>query len=704
MNFKSCCDKIRAVLTNNILVIYYTLLTLAIFYPLFAPGYILTLDTIWAADRNYVADHILNNGFGGQLPFLALLQFSEIFLPAWLTQKIILFLVFFISGWAAHTSVPSRSAIGKYFGGTLYAVNPFIYTRFLAGHLYLLLAYAFVPLAVRSFSDFLHDNTKWKQPLVWTTVIAIFDFHIFLLVLLMQLCIFLFVLAEIKHDRKIIFKNTLVFGFKFFLVNMFWILPVFVTTFSGSSVLNNISAPDLTAFTGQGTLSGNILISIAMMYGFWRGGYIYPFHLAPKWIFIGLFTIILFFAVYGFIVNTKKSMNKGLVVAAIISLVLASGVTYPSFAPIFNYLFEHLIIFKGMRDSQKFVAIIVFVYAVLGSLGVHELCSNISTNKRFTSLTKDKQRIFSFILAGIILAVPLLYSVTIFNGFSGQVTPKDYPPEWYEINDLLMNDTKDVDVLFFPWHMYMTFGWSERRIANPASIFLDKPVISGQNAEVGSIQTQSSNPTQYYMEYLLEHKNEITNFGELITPLNVKYIILAKELDYQKYDFLYNQTDLELLKENDKLVVFRNLHNTSRIRQVTSLKEIKTWNELVEESKIIDINDYGFVFVYDNADTIEQWKELSYTRKSAFTFQVPETGPYMIFTSPTHDQNGWVLNGNNGLDSVGLYSVFAQTKRSGADNTISFRPIIFHIIGCLISLIALLFIFYPFSKLKKHAK
>jgi hypothetical protein len=87
----------------------------------------------------------------------------------------------------------------------------------------------------------------------------------------------------------------------------------------------------------------------------------------------------------------------------------------------------------------------------------------------------------------------------------------------------------------------MTFNWSDRRIANPASIFFNKNILYEQNMEVGSIYTQSSNPTQHYIGYLLDHRNEITNFGELTSPLNTRYIILSKDVDHLQYDFLYNQ-------------------------------------------------------------------------------------------------------------------------------------------------------------------
>jgi len=699
-------NKIPSVIITNFSFIYYALLALAIFFPLLAPGYILTLDTICAPNRNYIVEYIFCNCIGGQIPFLAMIQFFELFLPAWFIQKVILFSVFFISGISAHVCVPSKSTIGKYFGGTLYAVNPFIYTRFLAGHLYLLLAYAFAPLAIKSFYDFLQDNHKWKKALLWTTIVAIFTPHVFFMVLLIQMCIFIFVIADAKNEKISIIKNTLRLYLVFSITNMFWILPVLLSVSAGSSILSNISDFDLTAFTGRGTISGNILISIAMMYGFWRGGYIYPFHLAPKWIFILLFTALLFFAVHGFLSNAKKPLHRGLALSAIFSLVLASGITYPYFAPIFEYLFENFFIFKGMRDSQKFVGVLVLVYSFLGSAGVDELFSSFRSNRRIKALSVEKQKIYSIVMAVLILAVPFLYSFTIFNGFYKQIEPRDYPPEWYEVNEFLLSDTEDFDVLFLPWHMYMTFKWSGRRIANPASIFFNKPIISGQNVEVGSIQTQSSNPTQQYIGYLLEHKTGINNLGELLTPLNVKYVILTKDVDYRMYDFLYDQSDLELVKENKELVVFRNLHNTSRIREVTSIQSIKDWSDLVEQSKTTEINNYGFILTSGDPYEIgpepsAMVKNIKYTKISPFKYQFFNTSEYVIFTSSTHNQNGWVVNGNDSLDSTGLYSVFrANENNEDSENceNIYYEPFFLHLIGSTFSLVAILFLSYPYMQ------
>ncbi len=55
------------------------------------------------------------------------------------------------------------------------------------------------------------------------------------------------------------------------------------------------------------------------------------------------------------------------------NFILASGVNGP-FGEIVRWLFDNTIL-KGFRDSQKFVAMMVLAYSVLGGLGVNKIKS-----------------------------------------------------------------------------------------------------------------------------------------------------------------------------------------------------------------------------------------------------------------------------------------------------------------------------------------
>lgn len=195
-------------------------------------------------------------------------------------------------------------------------------------------------------------------------------------------------------------------------------------------------------------------------------------------------------------------------------------------------------------------------------------------------MMKNK-KIVKFSLSAVIiiaLITPLIYSFTFFNGFAGQIRPTDYPPDWYKINNFLNEDKQDFKILFLPWHRYMNFGWvnnTNKRIANPAGNFFDKEVISGTNIEIGKKYRDINSPEQDYIDSLLNKRDNITDFGELISILNVKYVILTKESDYKKYFFLFNQTDLELVKETETLYVFKNKNDILKIYQTDDISDTR---------------------------------------------------------------------------------------------------------------------------------
>ena len=49
--------------------------------------------------------------------------------------------------------------------------------------------------------------------------------------------------------------------------------------------------------------------------------------------------------------------------------------------------------------------------------------------------------------------------------------------------------------------------------------------------------------------------------------INVKYVILAKEKDYKNYFYLFNQSDLELIKDTENLYLFKNKNEVNKFYQ-----------------------------------------------------------------------------------------------------------------------------------------
>jgi hypothetical protein len=257
------------------------------------------------------------------------------------------------------------------------------------------------------------------------------------------------------------------------------------------------------------------------------------------------------------------------------------------------------------------------------------------------------------------LSSPFVYSYTQLFGFIGQIRNLEYPSEWYEIKDVIDQDASDFKILILPWHLYMHQSWIGRKIADPASGFFNKPFLTGENMEWGGIETQSTKPEQYYIQLLLNNKVRIKSLGNLLAPLNVKYIVLLKEVDYRDYDFLYNQIDFKVVKENAMVTLFENQHETSRFYMVDDVRNVTDWNKLIDISSDEDLLTHLYSIGQENTSSVQP-KTVSPLNSSEistveYEVEVPEEG-YVVF-SDFYDKN-WMINSVAPVSNLGLSNAF----------------------------------------------
>lgn len=591
---------------KHIHLTFYLILSLVILSVLLKPGYILSLDMIFGPSPKPDFYGFGGPAFGGGIWLSSLIQLWSSTVSTWVVQKVILVLIFFLSGISAHSLIETKSRVPRYFAGLLYMINPFVYVRFLAGHWVILLAYAITPFAIKYFLKFLDDPSrknilKTFIPLVFISVSP----HVLALNLLAFLIIFCFKAADLRSRIKKVVPGLIPLALAFLALNAYWVVPLATAK---ETTVQQITERDLFVFAPHGE-GLSIPYSLATMYGFWRGGYTYTKDIFPAWHLF--FIVILFLAVHGFISNYRDRKVQSLAAIGLISFFLAMGALGP-----LRPLFENFTLLSGFRDSQKFVGLLVLAYACLGALGVNSLLSHFKRNNR---------KILSISIVAIALATPIAYNFTQF-GFWGQLQPTDYPADWYRANEILNADNQNFNVLFLPWHAYMDFKFvpnQDKRIANPAPSFFDKPIISGQNLEVPGIYTQSTNPGQRYVESILS-SGSIS--GENLRLLNVKYVMLVKEVDYAWYLEMLDNSDLEPIFDSENLVLYKNPEQVSR---------------------------------FYNADELSPGalEPLEYEVISQVEYEVTgDNEKYTIFVPPNLDSSDWVLDG--GAAPSGFYAAW----------------------------------------------
>jgi hypothetical protein len=153
----------------------------------------------------------------------------------------------------------------------------------------------------------------------------------------------------------------------------------------------------------------------------------------------------------------------------------------------------------------------------------------------------------------IIVFIIVLQAPFLLWGFWGQIKPADFPQDWYFIDSYTAGISAKVTcedkILFLPWHMYMGFSWVGRTVANPARDFFRCPVISGTNMEAGAIFDNSGNPIgQAIIKWMGEPLD-----STFLADEKIRYIILAKETDWEKYGWLDTLPQLLLLKDSQTI-------------------------------------------------------------------------------------------------------------------------------------------------------
>lgn len=424
---------------DRVIYLVYSALALVILLPLFKSGYIFAMDMVFTPRLAWPEQFNIPGAF---------LYFLNLILPSPVIQKILLFLVLFLAGIGMHRLIPFESRLPKYFAGIFYIFNPWVYSRFLFGHLWLLMAYALMPFVVKTIFEFF-NNLNFRNALklsFWFVFIGFISSHFIVFVFLFFAIAFLvYFFKNLKEKKEIfrIFKYTLLIFLIFFIFSIWWILPYFNKVSPQGQILQEaIGQKDFEVFKTASDAKYGVLLNVAALYGFWgdrMDQYILPKDVIQGWFL--LFVIILVLVIFGMINAFKKNKFTAItfIIVAIIAFILSAGIAYQPFAPLINFLSEKIFIFKGFRDSQKFTALLVLAYSYFGAIGVNSIL-----NYKVIKLKGLK-----FFISILLIATPFFYNPLMVWGFCGQLYVSHYPQEWFEVNEALNQDKEDFKVLFF---------------------------------------------------------------------------------------------------------------------------------------------------------------------------------------------------------------------------------------------------------------
>lgn len=530
--------------SKKIIWITYSALALLILLPLLLPGYILTLDLVFTPNISWPDE--LSNTY----PLEILLWLMGLIIPGDVVQKTILFAILLLSGIGMHfliVSISPRGAhnawrLASYVAGIFYMINPFIYARFMAGQWMFLLGYALLPFFVRSLV-YLSNEPSLRNGIrtgLWAVLIVSVSIHHIGMLVIIGMA--LTVAAVIRFRRapnmlkRLIISSSVSIGI-FIAISSFWLIPAVL----GSSEISHSTAGfDKAHFEAFSTDGGGIIgksANVIRLQGFWVESqqiFTLPQAITPGW---GLF----FLAVWAVVITGGISAWKHhRTIVGFATVCIIAG-TLLSATPIIAWASTYLPFVAGYREPHKFAGLVALGFAILLAYGT----AHILAAKR----TK------SAVLALGLLLLPFIITPTMAWGFANQLSPRHYPAEWYETNEIL-NQTaaNDTHVLFLPWHQYAPYSFSGRLIANPAEKFFEVSIIASNDPEFDNISPTSPDPVRQRIKALLTDR--LPNVAKELSTIGISHIVLANEQDVKEYQWLGRQPGVRKIHENNKLTIY----------------------------------------------------------------------------------------------------------------------------------------------------
>lgn len=509
-----------------------------ILLPLLGRGYLLHYDMVFSPRIHFNIEALREGGgLYNSLPVTAALKLMSLVMPMDIVQKLILFTIFFLCMYCLYVSVPVRSRSARLLGGLMYTLNPFTYDRFMAGHWKLLLAYALTPLVMRAMYDLFVELRRKHLALVavWWSLAVIINAHHLVILGLLFFCLGL---VYVRSRRSLLYAMATIAGV--LLLNSWWLIPGLIAP----NLTQTFGLEQMYAFATRVDLTHGIWFNMLSLQGFWHGGWRSLKELYDWWPLLVMIWLAPVFTGLGGVRTYARNHGRliaGLMLASLVSLVLAAG-PYPAVSGLNSWIFTNVPGMSGMREAQKFLALLALSYAVLASYGL-----DLLLRKRYKRTV--------IVLGAVTMLVTLLLARPMLWGASGQLRPMQYPASWYQFDERLRNDGSNSRVVVLPWELYVDKTFTGTLVANPAQAFYGDRVIQSQRMNLIGVEDTDLPRYRGLGESVAQKDTE--SLQAVMYRIGARYVMVTEGHRQGEYAWLTNQPGTTVVINDHHLLVIR---------------------------------------------------------------------------------------------------------------------------------------------------
>jgi hypothetical protein len=539
--------------------------------PWLLPGYLFGTD--WPGPRHFSVP----KDFSSLTVFDVLLVAVSAVVSAEITTRLVILGALFAAGLGAFRALPVGAFIPRAMASVIYVVNPFVYGRIHYGQLPLILGYALLPwIAARLLA--LMREPGWRHALILAaqlTALGILDLHLLVPAGIVLIAAAIAFGVARRGDRRYLsgLARNLVMALGITIAaSAYWLIPLLTGASSEGQTISKVGAADLAAYSASTDPQLGLIPNLLGLYGFWAEG---TGRFTSMKAFVPFWPVVLFILIALGALGARAAIQRApttlpsprgggtflrpwvfaLLGAGAIALILEMGVANPVTEPLVRFLDTVLPPYRGMRDAGKWASLIALVYAQLIPLGAIVLLAWVRKH-----VAPRRIDLAEALATGLLLALPLYYGNGLLFGAHGEIQPSSYPSGWYQADRLLAADPHPGRALFLPWHLYLGLDFvrnTNNVVASPAPSFFSVPVVISEDPGIPQI-APLSDPNQSAITRLVAAGPAGDWAGELARR-DIKYVILAREVDWRRYGYLANQPDLVPVFDYGSLILYRNL-------------------------------------------------------------------------------------------------------------------------------------------------
>ncbi len=492
------------------------------------------------------------------------------------TGKLLIFTTLFLAALSAFVCLPMGGFLPRASASLIYLLNPFVWDRLHYGEVFLLTGYAVMPWAVRTAQRLIEKPrvSRGVGTAIWIVAISSLAVHLLLIFGLITLIYGLAMLISRRRDGEYIrqlFLSLAATGLGAIALTAYWLAPFLTGTSQGAQIISRVGSGDLQAFQTAADPHLGLYLNVLGLYGFWgeSTGLVPSMKVfTPAWplvlilmLFLGV--LVLFRAALP-THSTGLSVIRGwvltLAAAAVASFFLSLGVADPHIAPLVRFIDRVLPIYRGMRDAGKWTALLALTYAQLIPLGI------LLFQERVESFRRDLRSLGRWAVPVIALGLPLAYGNGLLFGAHGEIQPSAYPASWYRADQVISSGTSQGRAVFLPWHLYLTMSFVRNAnplVRSPAPTFFSIPAVVSNDPELLNVAPPLDTHEQRVLANLVA-QGKAGHWAQDLAGLHIRYILLAREVDWQSYGYLGSQSGFTRLADLGEIVVYENILVSNR--------------------------------------------------------------------------------------------------------------------------------------------